>query len=71
MLHSVLTDEYRLDNETVSIEQLVNAMQSSISETFGVSFITDEMLENKYKETGIIVCNHSDIGVAMSNTKTA
>ena len=39
-------------------------MQSSISETFGVSFITDEMLENKYKETGIIVCNHSDIGVA-------
>lgn len=64
MLHSVLTDEYRLDNETVSIEQLVNAMQSSISETFGVSFITDEMLENKYKETGIIVCNHSDIGVA-------
>lgn len=64
VLHSVLTDEYRLDNETVNIEQLVNAMQSSISETFGVSFITDEMLENKYKETGIIVCNHSDIGVA-------
>ena len=64
VFYSVIDDKYYADDEAIDVENLVKLMQSSASEIFDISFLTDEMIEEKYKDTGIIVCDHSDIGVA-------
>ena len=64
VFYSVTDNKYFYDNAAINIDQLVNVIKSSASEVFDISFLTDEMIEDKYKDTGIIVCDYSDIGVA-------